>query len=353
MLVLVPLVWPLVARMVWRTRITWGEMGLNMGAGVALVGMVYSLGMMHEMSSTEVLNGEVTGKEKLRVSCEHSYPCNCTTHCSGTGSSRSCYTTCQTCHLHSYDISWRVYTNLENFDFDVDRLSSQGLEEPPRWTKVEKGQPVAMTHRYTWYVKAAKNTLFNTQGGVVEKFASLLPEYPKRVYDYHYLDRVLAVGVKVPDLKDWNEQLALALRELGPKRQANVVVVLANTADQLYLEALRAKWLGGEKNDVVVVLGTPEYPAIAWAGVITWSDSELFKVKLRDDLASLREARVDEVIPVIKADVLAGFKRKENRDFEYLKKDVKPPVWVLALAGLLGVGSSVGLSVVFHKNDWR
>ena len=41
------------------------------------------------------------------------------------------------------------------------------------------------------------------------------------------------------------------------------------------------------KNDVVVVMGTPSYPRIDWVQVLSWTDVELFKVQLRDELMDL------------------------------------------------------------------
>lgn len=351
LLLAVPILWPFVARRIWHTTITWGEMGLNIGISVLLVVIVYAIGMTRHTADIEVLNGEITGKERKRVSCSHSYPCNCRQSCSGTGTSRTCTTICDTCYMHSYDIDWRVYTNLSSFN--IRRLSSQGLEEPPRWTKVKKGEPVAQLHRYRWYVKAAKDSLFNLDNSTKERFQELIPAYPQEIYDYHRLRRTLPVKVHIPgpELYEYNQQLSLALRTMGPKRQANVVIVIVNTPDQMYLEALQAAWLGGKKNDVVVVLGTPNYPEISWAGVITWSDSELFKVKLRDDLRALGTASPDGVIPIIQDNVMKGFVRKKNEEFEYLKKEIKPPVWLLCIGAFLGLGSSVGLSILFHKND--
>jgi hypothetical protein len=37
------------------------------------------------VSDTEILNGTITGKARTKVSCEHSYSCNCYESCSGSG----------------------------------------------------------------------------------------------------------------------------------------------------------------------------------------------------------------------------------------------------------------------------
>ena len=114
-------------------------------------GIVYAVGYSNKITDQEIYNGEVTGKEKTRVSCEHSYSCNCRESCSGSGSTRSCSTTCDTCYEHSYDVDWRVKTSVH--EFNIQRINRQGTQEPPRWTKVTVGQPTAFVYKFTNYIR--------------------------------------------------------------------------------------------------------------------------------------------------------------------------------------------------------
>ena len=45
------------------------------------------------------------------------------------------------------------------------------------------------------------------------------------------------------------------------------------------------------------------------------------------------------------------FKRKSMKDFEYLKHRAEPPIWVLTLAIVLSIITSIGCSFYFYKND--
>lgn len=347
LLLFFPLIWPFIAKMIWSKKITWVEMGANISIVVLVVSALYGIARFSSTSDTEIWNGEVTGKEKLRVSCSHSYPC----HCRQVSCGKNCSTMeCDTCYLHAYDIDWRVYTNIG--DFNISRLSLQGLEEPPRWSIVKKGQPVADARTFSNYIKAAPGSLFHFQAKELkQKFANLIPQYPNNVYDYQYDDRVLAMGVNVPDLKQWNNELPLILRELGPKKQANVIVLFVNTSDENYYEALKAAWLGGKKNDIVVIFGTPEYPKISWVKVMSWTDKELFKVQLQDDLYNLKTVDRTKVISLIEKHTMESFVRKPMRDFKYLMDSYQPPVWALITIALIGVFGSIGLSIWFYKED--
>lgn len=353
LLLFFPVVWPWIARYIWRTSISWEEMGLNIALCIMLTGGIWYLGVYSATSDTEVLNGRVTGKERVWTSCEHSYQCNCRqeSSCDSKGNCTS-HTVCDTCYEHSNDYNWVVHADIGQFT--IARVDRQGVHEPPRFTIVAKDQPVALPHHFTNYIKAAPESLFNNETlSLIKEWRAELPPYPLAFYDYHYVNRVIPVGVPLPDLPSWNHELALLLRELGPQKQANVVIVFTKSANPMYAKALEAHWLGGKKNDIVVVLGTPEYPKIAWAGVVSWTDQELFKVELRDALIDLKEVDRGKVLATIRAKTMARFVRKPMADFEYLKYEIEPPLWAMILAIMMAIGGSLGLSFYFKKNDIR
>ena len=352
LLLLLPLIWPFVAKMIWKHEITLAELGLNLLIGVLIVVSGWALGRYAQALDVQILNGQVTGKRSERVSCEHSYSCNCRESCSGSGQNRSCTTVCSTCYEHSYDIDWLLTTTVETLK--INRVDRRGTTEPPRYTAAQVGDPVAVAENYQNYIKAAPDSLFNAaqNASLLKEFGARLPAYPDQVYDYHYVNRVLTDGVALPDQAQWSRQLAERLRSLGPQLQVNLVVVLTSSADPRYADALHAKWLGGKKNDVVVVLGTPAFPVIGWARVLSWSDREVFKVELRDALTDLKEASLEPVLSTIEHHVQKGFKRRPMSDFEYLKDEVEPPLWVTGLLLLLSAIASVGAAVYFANNPY-
>jgi len=262
LLLVFPLLWPIVAKHIWKHEITLVELALNVVIGALVVSAGWALGKYAQAHDIEILNGQVTGKYSQRVSCEHSYSCRCRESCSGTGKNRSCSQVCDTCYDHDYDIDWNLKTSLG--DIEIERVNRQGTIEPPRYSRAASGDPVAQSHAYQNYIKAAPDSLFNalSEKQALQRFVDQVPAYPDKVYDYHYVDRVLTAGVAVPDLAAWRQDLANALRVLGPAKQANVVVLFSKESDPQYASAVNAKWLGGKKNDVVVVFGTPRYPEI-------------------------------------------------------------------------------------------
>jgi hypothetical protein len=351
LLLVFPLVWPFVAKILWKHQITLAELGLNLLVGAIVVSLGWAAGRYGQMLDVEIWNGQVTGKYSERVSCSHSYRCNCVTTCSGSGANRTCSESCSTCYDHSYDVNWRLRTTVG--ELTVDRVDRQGVKEPPRYAQARDGDPVAKAEKYQNYIKAAPDSLFNSLANrqLMEQFAGKLPSYPSSVRDVHYVDRVLAVGFALPEQALWNHELALALRTLGPAKEVNTVLVFTKEADPQFAAALDAAWLGGKKNDVVVVLGAPDFPAIAWARVLSWTDREVFKVQLRDALLDLKTIERRAVLDTVTSHIARGFQRRPMQDFAYLKDQIEPPAWVLVVLFALSALTSIGLSVYLANNE--
>lgn len=330
----------------------WLHIGVLMASFIAVAFLAYYSGKAGKTLDVEIWNGEVTGKEQERVSCSHSYSCNCTTStsCSGSGSSRTCSTSthCQTCYEHSHDFDWVVKSNIGNVD--IDRIDRQGVHTPPRWAAVKIGEPFAKKHLHTNYIKGVPDSIFNHAQSMVSspKLQSLVPAYPKNVQDYYRLDRVISVGVPVPDLPQWNEGISSILKQLGPQKQANVIVLFVNTIDPQFEYALRSAWLGGKKNDIIVMIGSTEYPKIDWVRVMSWTDKEIFKVELRDAIQELENIDREKIIALILDITVKDFKRKSMKDFAYLENEIDPPEWVIWLA--IGIMLSVTGGFWFYFN---
>lgn len=354
LLALIPFIWMLVAKRLAPHELTYSEMAASFAIGLVVLTAGWYTGRFIQVADREVLNGQVLSKASEHVTCEHTYSCNCRKSCTRrTDGTESCSDVCDTCREHSYDVDWNLQTSVG--EIEIARVDRRGTTEPPRFSRAMAGDPVAQTSIYVNYIQAAPDSLFNAaaEKSAHERFAQKLPEYPLDVYDYHYLNRVLPVGVAVPNLTDWNMALAMRLRQLGPSKQLNAVIVLTGETDRAFAAALRAHWLGGKKNDVVMVLGVPEYPKIAWAGVFSWTDREIFKVELRDALAALPAAEPKAVVDALDAHATKSFVRRPMADFEYLAWEIEPPNWAIALIALLALGAGIWSTSYFSKNSLR
>jgi len=162
------------------------------------------------------------------------------------------------------------------------------------------------------------------------------------------------MGVKLDNPDEWNKLMAEKLMIIGPSKQANVLLILVDTPDQSYRHALEKAWIGGKKNDIIVLVGVVE-KNIAWADVITLggnSGNELMSVLMRDELVDLGSIEDHvKVIETVGGIVLSHFDRKPMADYEYLADEIEPPTWVIILAIILAFLGSAGLTWLFHTKD--
>lgn len=346
---------------VWVTpRITRGQMTIGKSVIFAGVGLLISTlilavafyaGKGSKTGDTEIWNGEVISKERVHGDYKRSYDCNCKSinSCSGSGKNRSCTTSqkCDTCYEDHYTVSWNCKSNIGGWRIDhADRTSRSvySLPDPPRYSIIKPGDPVARANSYTNYIKAVPSSLFRpAQESLKVQFANQIPAYPINVYDFYKVDRVVPVGVSIPNAREWNDKLSDVLKKLGPAKQANAVVVITKSADPNYFYALQDAWQNGKKNDIVLVIGAPEFPKkAAWVNVMALTENNIFQVKLRDDILALEELTADAVIGVVQKNGAESFKRKRMRDFQYLEDEIDPPEWVMWTSMILILGAYLG-----------
>lgn len=345
---------PWIAKLIWPHKIKWPELAATAAINFILVSGLYFAGTAGMTSDREIWNGEITSKTRSHGHYLRPYPCNCRTVCSGSGQNQTCSTHCDTCYEDRYTVNWSAQSTIGEFTLEhLDRGSKSVYKtpDPARYTSTQVGDPCSREHAFTNYIKAVPESLFHANPTLMQQFAGMVPEYPGKIYDFYNIDRVLSVGVPVPQMATWNRELAKTLRKLGPAKQANAIIVFVKTNDPGYIHALERAWLGGKKNDIIVVIGSTSYPKIDWVNVSSWSKAELFKVQLRDDILALGEIKRTEILQLVDKHTTAGYIRRNMSDFEYLKDEIEPPMWLTILAALVGILFSLGASFFFYRED--
>jgi hypothetical protein len=322
----------------YRGEITWKEFGINALAVVAVTSIVYFAGSYGAMWDHNIVNGEVTSKYKDRVSCRHSH-----TVCTGSGKTR----TCRTWHEHMFDYDWVVKSNVGSTR--IDTIDRQGTREPPRWTAVVIGEPYAEKYSYINYIKAAPESLLHYSKGKI-LYDNIIPDYPDNVYDYYKINRVVQIGTSIPNVAQYNEKISDVLKSLGPTKEANIVLVFTNKAKSI-APSIRNKWIGGKKNDVIIVIGTKDNKTIDWVESYAWSIKPAITNHLRDDIMAVNDIEnIDAMFSTITRDISVYYQRKPMKDFEYLKNEIEPPLWVIILTVLLSLSTTVGM-IYTTNND--
>tara|TARA_Y100000593_G_C4320160_1_gene343365 strand:+ start:2452 stop:3564 length:1113 start_codon:yes stop_codon:yes gene_type:complete len=345
----------LYARYVLKTKRVRYRFGAEDGISykeIAIGGVFYSLvigislygTMMGAGSDFMVLNGEVTGKYRDRVSCEHSYRCNCRQTCSGTGSSRSCSTTCDTCYEHSFDYDWVVKSNVGNIL--IDRVNRQGTKEPPRWTSVQNGEPFALSYSYFNYIKASPTSLFNNVD------AENLPNirYPTRIHDYYRVQRVIPYQSQFTPSPEFNERLNDGLKALHRSRVNINVIVHGKTSE--ITDDIMTKLIGGKINDVTVLIGVDRDGTIKSADAYSWSKNQMLTIAIRDGILDVGTFDSKLVSDVILTNIAKHYTPRDIEDFAYLEDSIELPKGVIIFVILFCVFGPFGIAFIATKLDY-
>jgi hypothetical protein len=145
---------------------------------------------------------------------------------------------------------------------------------------------------------------------------------------------VFVNGASVEHVQYWNTDLSAVNAELGALKQSNAVLVFVKNLPEDYFYALEQHWVGGKKNDVILVIGLDSSGKKAsWVNVLAWENNNLFKVKLRDAILDLDTLERWTVLPMLKDHTVKYHQRKPMKDFEYLTASITPTVtqWIVTL----------------------
>lgn len=342
-LMLIPILVGLGGLLFTKGRINWKEFLVMEGAVLLVLLAGYGLSTWRSISDVEIWNGRIAFKGSWRVSCSHSYKCGCTTDKDGNES-------CSTCYDHAWDIDWVLKTNNDEL-IVIDRHDRQGTVEPPRWQAAYVGEPTAIRHSYRNYLKASPDSILR-RTSAKSGFEKWLPPYPAFQYDYYRVDRFFSEGFNAPDKRTWVWLLNELNADTGQSKQVNVVVGLIKHPDPRYAFALEEHWLGGKKNDAIVLIGVPDYPRIAWVGVVSWSKAEIFKVAVRDAILDIGTVeRRDDIMTAIHNAVDLHYVRRPMDDFKYLAASAQPGPGATIFLFMLGAAMCGGLATYFYRND--
>lgn len=304
---------------------------------VAIIAAAFSFGKGTLTADIEVWNGEIINKSRVHGQYQESYECNCRTVTSGSGKNQTTTRTCDTCYRDHYTVKWAAQSTIGEFRIaSLDRTSSSvySTPDPVIYALTKAGDPCAKLHEYTNYIKAVPESLFRPSSETIRnQYKGMIPNYPNQVRDLWHIDRVVPVGIAVPNIEHWNKALADILKTLGPAKQVNIVIVLTKVTDSNYEYALQDAWANGKKNDVILIIGAPNFPNKAsWVRVLALTDREDFKIHLRDDILALNELTPATVIPALHMNVYRFYKRKPMKDFAYLDAEIDPPTWIIGIA---------------------
>ncbi len=138
---------------------------------------------------------------------------------------------------------------------------------------------------------------------------------------------------------------------LGPQKKSNVIIVSAKTSDQNFENYLKQKWIGGKKNDVIVLFGVSQYPKIDFVRIISWTKEESLKTELKDELYSVGSIdNIEKIVDIIQKNVYNKFVKRDFKDFEYLKENISISGWGIFFLILINLATIGGYIYYIDQN---
>jgi len=271
-----------------------------------------------------------------------------------------------------------IYTNRKTFYLYVSlfgnnntsypiRYNQSSIGDGRRFTSIWKGSastmiPTAIEHDYVNYVKASDKILrVDAELSSYSEFLLPYPEVYTSSYGHIEINRVLDAKANIPDQwkKKTDKKLDNILVTLGAEKEVNILIYFVGITDQAFFYELKDYWINGKKNDVVIIVGMSNYPKIDWVDVMAWTNHELFKIELKDNIFKLKniednaEKFVDIITQQINAPGDSGYERLPMEEKEYLVYDINLPIWAICLLILLSISFFIPVVIIMLENDVR
>ena len=78
-------------------------------------------------------------------------------------------------------------------------------------------------------------------------------------------------------------------------------------------------WEGGNKNELVLNIGVDDENEVMWGYVFSWTEAEIFKVRVRDLITDQKKLNLGELVDKLYPLVESEWQRKHFKDFNYLQ----------------------------------
>lgn len=285
------------------------------GIGLAIVVAVNAASLVFSASSVELISGQVTGKDRHYDPDEETYSC---------GKDKTC----------TREIPrWRWDVESDTGD-DYSEHTYSKSDVPEIYANARKGEPFARTKMFLNFQYVSDQTIsVNKQF----EYTGWLPEYPS-IYNGYRVDRGIS---NVVDSSELSKALAQMQRQWGPEYGANVIVTVVSYKASGFNEALRNKWVGGKKNDIVLTLYLDDDKTVKKVELFSRSTSNKhnkemadFNIMLRDTAAQIGTYDPVKVIPVVNS-ALPYFEREDLSKYDFLMNDYEAPWFVYVLSVVL------------------
>lgn len=223
---------------------------------------------------------------------------------------------------------------------DFHRIDGDAYES--NWNGIEETME-PLTTEHSWENRVQVSTsVFKPKPYTQQELKSYgVHDYPK-VDEFYRAPSVLGPGYNVHLA---GRYLSIQNAKLGAFKKVRMWVLTFKNQPLEAAMAQESYWLNGNKNDIVLCLGTTDNhnSPFVWAYVISWTPNETTKINIRDSVTKLNNQSIFEASKLLVNEVNKSWVKKDFKEFNYLT--VTPPlkimIWFYALMVLISVGFSI------------
>lgn len=281
-----------------------------------------------KLSDIEIFNGTVAKKnsqlEQVNYSCNPQ-----TVYSPSTKATKTVYQNC-TREVVNYSIELSFGDKI-----DYGTLN-KGQSAPKLWQEIKPGQPASVPKNYKNYIKASETTILKRKAFLDSyQYAKLVPEIPK-VYDKIKVNQVIQIShsdgytkYEGEQMDLFNTQLSRLNGKLGESKQLNTIVILLPDYMNDMIFAVDQKWIGGNKNEVILFVNLAKDKSITRVQSLSWStqngeiESKLDNILVYQIKQLNTDQQILETVDYIQTTLESTFDRKSMKDYEYLLQEVK------------------------------
>ena len=222
-----------------------------------------------------------------------------------------------------------------NADVDESYYNRTSLGEYACWWKV-----------YTNPLKKNKRAFFSNE--IWKRYESKMAPHPT-VYDYRKVRRIISPD-GVP-FKDNNDEINM-INSMLNNTNINFGFIFTRLPHD-YADALRNKWLGGNRNDFVIVCYVDAKNIIDYVDIICW-ENDMLKIQIRDTILNgkFNTNQTSELTTIVKDEVLKRrFIVSDFSKFEYLKVHLNG--WHVLLLSFINIIITCGILYYCIYNEYE
>jgi len=361
----IPVIAVAVLLLFFQHRTKWWEIGIPLLASALMIGGFKWMAESMGTKDMEIWNVGTVSSHYYEKWDEYIHQTCYNTVCSGSGQNQTCTQIPYDCsYVSTHRARWSIHDSngmkhgveKKTYDYFVKLFGMQpqyvdmkrnfhridGDMYQVLWPKTDPTvEPVNISHKYENRIQASRSVFKYVELSEEEVAQHKLFEYPEvSLFGYPSI-----LGDCGPTTEDGNKRLRFHNSMLGREKQLRMWILCTDAADPQWGQLQESHWVGGNKNEAVLVVGK------GWDHVFTWADDKTPMIETRDFVkANLESLDMVEVADVMAANLKQSFVRKEFADFSYLT--VEPPTWAIVMTYIFTILINVGISYFVIHNEW-